>query len=133
MTLNDIETLPVNVTYVGETRRDDWVCDEWRVALTGKAGYWSTSYYTGTGHRREVKGAVAKPVKPKIADVIYSLLMDASAADYNFSDWCAEYGYSDDSIKALNTYKDCLSIGVALRKYLSPDVVRDARELLKDY
>ena len=149
MTLDDIETLPVNVTYVGETRRDDWVCDEWRVALTGKAGYWSTSYYTGEGLRREVKGAramgvkttktvgnkwvAAEPVKPKIADVIYSLMMDASAADYNFSDWCAEYGYSDDSIKALNTYKDCLSIGVALRKYLSPDVVRDARELLKDY
>lgn len=133
----NIEALPVNITYVGEAQRDGWPCDQWRVALTGKAGYWSTDYFTGLGLRREVKGAralhiktiktvgnkwvTAEPVKPTVADVMHSLFMDASAADYNFSDWCDEYGYSDDSIKSLNMYKACLETATALRKYLSPE------------
>ena len=134
----NIESLPVKIDYVGETVRDSkWQCDQWRVSITSKAGFWSTDYFTGTGLRREVKGAramhikthkivgnkwvTAEPVKPKVADVLYSLFMDAQAADLNFHDWCAEYGYSDDSIKALNTYKQCLEIGTMLRKHFSPD------------
>lgn len=114
----DIETLPIKITYVGETRREDWPCDQWRVSLTSKAGYWSTDYFTGLGLRAKPTN---RPKKPSIADVLHSLFMDASAADMNFQDWCAEYGYSDDSIKALNTYKACLDIGTALRKHLSPE------------
>jgi hypothetical protein len=119
----NIEALPVNITYVGETQRDGWSCDQWRVALTGKAGYWSTDYFTGLGLRSKPRASwdTPRPRKPKVADVLHSLFLDASAADYNFSDWCNEYGYSDDSIKALNMYKACLETATALRKYLSPD------------
>ena len=119
----NIEALPVNITYVGEAQRDGWPCDQWRVALTGKAGYWSTDYFTGLGLRTKPRAAwdTPKPKKPTVADVMYSLFMDASAADYNFSHWCDEYGYSDDSIKSLNMYKACLETATALRKYLSPE------------
>ena len=118
----NIEALPVNITYVGEAQRDGWPCDQWRVALTGKAGYWSTDYFTGLGLRTKPNAwGERKPKKPTVADVMYSLFMDASAADYNFSDWCDEYGYSDDSIKSLNMYKACLETATALRKYLSPE------------
>lgn len=121
MTTQDfnIETLPVAITYVGETVRDnDWKCDQWRVALTSKAGYWSTDYFTGLGLRGRRHAFVKRP---SVADVMHSLFMDASAADQNFSDWCADYGYSDDSIKALNIYKQCLETATALRKHLSPE------------
>ena len=134
----DIEALPVKIDYVGETTREnDWKCDQWRVSVTTKAGFWSTDYFSGTGLRREVKGnrafdvkthkivgnkwIPAEPVKPKIADVLYSLFSDSQAADLNFNDWCAEFGYSDDSIKSLNTYKQCLEIGTMLRKHFSPE------------
>ena len=120
----DIESLPVKIDYVGETIRDnDWKCDQWRVSVTSKAGFWSTDYFTGLGHRTKSRNTwdKPKPVKPKIADVLYSLFSDAQAADLNFHDWCAEFGYSDDSIKALNTYKQCLEIGTMLRKHFSPD------------
>ena len=138
----DIEALPVTITYVGQTQRNDkWDCDQWRVQISNKDGCWTTDYYTGLGLRSPIpaiylainpprKGTLAyealekasrKPIKPKIADVLYSLFMDASAADYNFSDWCDEYGYSDDSIKSLNMYKACLETATALRKYLSPE------------
>ena len=147
--IDALESLPVKIEYVCETVRDQWQCDQWRVSLSSKAGFWSTNYYTGTGLRREVKGArafhvkthkivgnkwvTAEPVKPKVADVLHSLINDADAADYNFHDWCDNFGYSNDSIKALNTYRECLEIGVALRKHISPETLKKVRELLADY
>ena len=94
----DIETLPVKIDYVGETvKENNWKCDQWRISITSKAGFWSTDYFTGIGLRREVKGArafyvkayktignkwvSAEPVKPKVADVLYSLFNDASASE----------------------------------------------------
>lgn len=118
----NIESLPVKVAYVGETKRDDWACDQWRVTITYKSakgsGEWNTDYFTGLGLRRKAKQSWVKdtPQKPNVAEVLHSLFLDASAADYNFSDWCAEYGYIDDSIKALNIYKQCLETAAMLRR-----------------
>lgn len=125
----NIEALPVKITYVGETRREDWPCDQWRVELSSKAGYWSADYFTGLGLRTKSTG---KPKKPAVADVLQSLFLDASAADLNFHDWCAEYGYSDDSIKALNTYKACLDTATALRKHLSPEQRAAVQTIIQD-
>lgn len=133
----NIEALPVKIDYVAEVP-SKWSedkrtkVDQWRVVIETKAGYWSTDYFTGLGlrtpavMRRDVGGKMyektpARPKKPTIADVMYSLFMDASAADENFHDWCAGLGYSDDSISALNTYKQCLEIATALRKHFSPE------------
>lgn len=153
-TIDALETLPVKIDYVGETIRDnDWKCDQWRVKITTKAGLWATDYFTGLGHRSKIpaihlshnpprRGTLAyenlekaycKPVTPKIASVLHSLLLDASAANENFHDWCANYGFSDDSIKAMNTYKQCLETATYLRKHFSPDTLRQMRELLQNY
>jgi len=157
-TIDTLESLPVKIDYVGEvpSKWDDsqkTMVDQWRVTLSSKAGFHSFDYFTGLGLRgprtekvwdggpEPRKGtlmwerleASRKPQKPKVADVLHSLIMDASAADENFHDWCANYGYSDDSIKAMNTYKACLEIAVALRKHFSPDTLRQVRELLQDY
>jgi hypothetical protein len=64
--------------------------------------------------------------------VLYSLFNDASASDYNFSDWCDEFGYSDDSIKALNMYKACLETATALRKYFSPDQRKAIQSIIEE-
>ena len=135
-TIDTLETLPVKIDYVGQTKQDqNWDCDQWRVTLSSKAGFHSFDYFTGLGlrHKPKTSWATPTPKKPKVADVLHSLIMDASAADENFHDWCANYGYSDDSIKAMNTYKACLEIAVALRKHFSPDTLRQVRELLQDY
>jgi hypothetical protein len=131
----NIETLPVKITYVGETVRDNaWKCDQWRVELSNKLGMWSTDYFTGLGLRTKPRTSwdSPRPKKPTIADVLYSLFTDASAADYNFSDWCDTFGYSDDSIKALNTYKACLEIATALRKYFSPDQRKAIQSIIEE-
>jgi hypothetical protein len=142
-TIEALEALPVKIDYVGEVP-SKWdestprTVDQWRVTLSSKAGFHSFDYFTGLGLRKTSRAkhewaATAKPVKPKVADVLHSLILDASAANENFHDWCANYGYSDDSIKAMNTYKACLEVAQALRKHFSPDTLRQVRELLQDY
>jgi hypothetical protein len=54
----DIEALPVRVDYVAEVP-SPWdeskknKCDEWRISIETKAGYWSTGYWTGLGLRKK--------------------------------------------------------------------------------
>lgn len=139
-TIDALEALPVKIQYVAEvpSKWDESTprnVDQWRVTLSSKAGFHSFDYFTGLGlrHKPKTSWATPTPKKPKVADVLHSLIMDSSAADENFHDWCANYGYSDDSIKAMNTYKACLEIAVALRKHFSPDTLRQVRELLQDY
>jgi hypothetical protein len=138
----DIEALPVRVDYVAEVP-SPWdeskknKCDEWRISIETKAGYWSTGYWTGLGLRKKSRAknewyATLKPVKPKIADVMYSLFMDASAADENFHDWCDNFGYSSDSISALNTYKKCLEIATALRRHFNPETRAAIQSVIKE-
>lgn len=123
----DIEALPVEIKLIGEMPSpwgDDKprVVDAWRVTIGkqwgNKHGQWVTTYYTGTGHRNKRTG---RPVRPSIADVLHSLFSDASAANENFSDWCDNYGYSDDSIKALNLYKACTEVAQNLRRQFDPE------------
>ena len=146
----DFATLPIQISATGPAKEGDWVHDTWRVTLSGKSGSWSTTYKTGTGHRKFPKGyraektlrpgtlaferqeAQKRAVTPAIADVVHSLILDASAADENFHDWCENYGYSDDSIKALNTYKQCLETAAALLKYLGRETLEKVREAVAD-
>ena len=146
----DIESLPVKIDYVGEIVRDgDWRCDQWRVTISNKSGQWVTDYFTGLGHRKVtrrgdcigMKNAVFvrgmwedyKPVKPKIIGVLHSLFMDAQAADQNFTDWCADFGYSDDSMKAFSIYKQCCETGLMLRKYFDPKTREAIQTIIEDY
>lgn len=151
-----------SVRYVGETVRDNnWACDAWRVSLSTypqgfgqsdthpKRHVMETDYYTGLGLRKappkpsipykpgtiahEEWMKAAKPQAPSAADVLHSLLLDAEAAGDSFGDWCANFGYNTDSIKALNTYMACAKIGEELRKIMSPALRKRLSELLQDY
>jgi hypothetical protein len=131
----NIEALPVKIKYMGETVRDNnWACDQWLVTIGNNLGYWSTDYFTGLGHRTKPKQqwVEPRPVKPKIADVMYSLFIDAEASDYNFSDWCDMFGYSDDSIKALNVYRQCLETATNLRKYFTLEQRESIKTIIQD-
>ena len=139
-TIDALEALPVQIQYVAEVP-SKWdestprTVDQWRVTLSSKADFYSFDYFTGLGlrHKPIAPWVASTPKKPKVADVLHSLIMDSNAADENFHDWCANYGYSDDSIKAMNTYKACLETAAALRKHFSPNTLRQVRDLLQDY
>lgn len=122
------------VTYCGQTKRDNWECDAWRVRLANGKQIMETDYFTGLGLRsKKVHFVASKPVAPKSADVLHSLTLDSTAGDQSFFDWCAEYGYSDDSLKALDTYRACCKIAQDLRRIFKPETLAAIREALQDY
>ncbi len=147
----DIEALPITITYMGETTKDDrWVCDQWRVVFSNERSTWTTCYYTGLGLRGEPllrvqdggpppqRGTLMwerieksrPPVTPKKADVLCALCLDAQAADSNFNDWCINFGYDNDSIKALNTYKQCCDTATQLRHHFTPEQRKAITEIV---
>ena len=142
MTLEDIEHLPVETRYIGEVPSrwtsspagrlvyDRTTVDQWAITLLDEDGNpHMFDYFTGLGRRQGLKS----PKPPKVADVLYSLLSDASAEQRNFHEWCSDYGYSLDSISALNVYRACLDTAAALRKCFSNELLAELRDLLAEY
>jgi hypothetical protein len=120
-------------------KSDNWheSAHEWLIHFPGGT---TQKYYTGIGHRvfQPLRGMdqkewenlrhknltdtgfekvlnASKPTPPSVKDVLYSLTMDSSAADTNFSDWCDGLGYDDDSMKAMEIYKECVKAAGFLR------------------
>lgn len=84
-------------------------------------------YRMGIAH----KDKDGNPTAPKAEDVISSMVLDASACDESFDDWCSSLGYDTDSRRALETYLACQSSGAELRRFLRSDyaaIVEAARE-----
>lgn len=131
----DTAALPFKVEYVGRTRRGERECFEWRVTFTKPYAHWQFPYYCGLAHvtKSAHRYGEAKPRQPSDDDILRSLLMDAGAADENFHDWCANFGYSDDSISALNTYKECLNTATQLRKFIGREVLAELAIQLQDH
>lgn len=124
------------VQYSGETKRDNWSCDAWRVRFSSPKGVMATDYFTGMGHRKIIKTAWArhaKPVNPRAADVLYSLVLDSAALDTSFEYWCGEYGCDSDSIKAFDTYRACCDIGKKMRSVFTQEQIQSLRDMLQDF
>lgn len=70
-------------------------------------------YLTKEAIRHECEtGHKAPPLT--LDEVCYSLFMDAY--DGSFEDWCSDYCYSDDSIKAKAMYEECYRTHHALKR-----------------
>ena len=106
-------------------KSDEWqdTADKWIITISNEV----FEYYTGIGHRKH-----NKPVRPELGDVLHSLILDASACDESFEDWCMNFGYDTDSRKALEIYLSCQNIGTKLRK---TDLILsdDLRDFLQEY
>lgn len=75
--------------------------------------------------------ACSIPTKPKIDDVLYSLVMDSMALGEHFEDWCDNFGYDSDSKKAFSIYEDCIKNAKKL-KALNINI-NEASEAFQDY
>lgn len=69
---------------------------------------------------------VLKPVEPDLRTVIYCVVSDYEMIENcrDFEDFCAEFGYNNDSIKELKTYEACKEQSGHFRKLIS-----DSRKL----
>lgn len=130
--------------------KDKTISDRFVVTLEYKGKEMTVDYFMGIGNRvlpkymsnenglakyagKKVpyfgltKGSIAllerlaKPVAPNVESVLYSLLMDSSALDMTFEEWCGDYGYEEDSIKANKIFAECNEQGKKLKRLLGED------------
>lgn len=147
------------ITYKANGQKSEqtkpWAHDLWFVEFTPKSkAVFRTEFKTGLGHRKVPKGrnmyswdgdrgnprerarweaANAKPVVPHVASVLHCLLLDAKAIDQSFDDWCGDFGYSTDSIKAASIYQECCNIGKTMRLLMPRELRAQLDTLLQDY
>ena len=86
--------------------------DGWTCILHNSKKQMTVNFYMGRGHHGK---------EPRVADVLNSLLLDSSALDMDFEDFCGNFGYNTDSRKAEKIYKDCLKSGRKLQSFLGDD------------
>jgi hypothetical protein len=74
-------------------------------------------------------------VKPLLPDVLNSILSDGSAYfdAETFEDWCSNFGYDSDSIKAKKMYDVCDETGRKMVQALGKQEIDELREMLQDY
>lgn len=137
-----------------KAKSEDWreTADRWLCTINGV----EFNFYTGIGHRvktgsrsksgftfEELKRKnlsddgikelirISRPKAPTLDDLLYALCSDASAAEMSFEDWCGDYGCDTDSIKALDTYRECQKTAIKLRK--AKINIEAERKRLEDY
>lgn len=89
-----------------------------------------TSRYT---YSRDFKNLIVKAPTPELNDVFYALVMEADAINYTFSEWCSNYGYSDDSIKAKSAYDGCIKSAIFLIQQFTCSEQQQLRDYFYDY
>jgi len=77
----------------------------------------SFSYWTGSAITEE----------PEIGEALDCLLSDASCGESSFADFCADCGYSTDSIRAREIWQACVRTHVKLMKLLGSHYDRATR------
>ena len=58
--------------------------------------------------------------QPDPAEVLASVCREGADADESFENWCANFGYDEDSRKAESIYRACTDNGKKARRLLSP-------------
>lgn len=72
-----------------------------------------------------------KPTKPNVLDVLHCLVMDAQAADCaDFDEFCADYGYDNDSRRAEKIFNTCRDTYHQLKRMFD---LEELYELFQDY
>lgn len=86
-------------------------------------------------HLATLSAAISgKPILPSLADVMHSLLLDASAIDSpTYEDWAGDFGYEPDSRKGEAIYRQCLDHALRLRAALGDTVLQQLREAAEGY
>lgn len=143
--------------YTGEGSQDNWKFDGWKITITGPNKKKQTfDYKAGLGNRnlsaidkQNLKsygfryGTIAYKnyirtanwviYKPCAADALFCLLLDADSGLRTFSEFCNEFGYASDSIKAFKTYQACQETTDNIKSLFNSKQIEELKELLQDY
>ncbi len=100
------------------TKDNNWKANQWKCTIRFNGKQYTFDYFMGIG----LSG------KPDLKDVLFSLYMDAQAADMTFEQFCSEFGYD----KAEATWKACVKAGKAFKRVFG-DVQEQLDRILENY
>lgn len=113
-----------------EDMKDEWKkgTNKWQIKLVYFDKIYVTDFYMGSG----LVDGMGRPKKPTKKDILSAMIMnDVSGLDFN--DFCNEFGYNNDSIKALKVYEACKRETKAYYDMFDSEEREILRELLEDY
>jgi len=143
--------------FVPQSQVSNGITDEglhWQCIISCNELTLETPYYQGVGHIPKYSHfdrteSAAKKVErtcesgfsngkripsPSLADVMYSVTMDADAIDHqDFASWAADYGYDPDSRMEERIYQSCITTGLKLRLMVGDTGINRMREAFQDY
>jgi glucan biosynthesis protein len=93
---------------------DSWQANHYKLTFKKDGKQFSTFFSQGLGISEE----------PKMVGVLECLQSDCQSTEYSFDEFCGEFGYDQDSIKALKTYKACGKIKDKVHKFFGADYFR---------
>ena len=112
-------------TWNNETdKKDEWkrTATKYTCKLTFKNQSYTFSYWMGSAHTKA----------PTKKDVLYSMIMD-DVSYMDFEEFCSNFGYDNDSIRALNTFKACQTQTDNFYRLFYEEEREILSELLEDY
>lgn len=106
------------------------------VYLGNKTAPWTSNHYynsrvtvynrhTGKRTNFEFWGSLMQPelcTRYDLLNALYCFVSDAVSGNQDFADFCTEFGYKQDSIKAYRTWKACRQALLKLRRILDTDL-----------
>lgn len=112
-----------------EDMNDEWkkTAIKWQVKLVYFDKVYVTDFYMGSGLVDEI----GEPKKPTKKDILFAMIMD-DISDLDFNDFCSEFSYNNDSIKALKVYEACKRETKAYYDMFDSEEREVLRELLED-
>ena len=117
-----------NAVYIDQVKKEgNWDCDYFVCTFKHKGIVETFDYHMGLGLRKN-----NKPVLPKSVDVLHSLFMDCTQGE-DFQDWCSNFAFDPDSIKALKAYEACQANEAKLKNILTYEVFKQLQIELQDY
>lgn len=130
---NILLNIKIYIQTVFKTREDindEWKkkAKKWQVKLVYFDKEFVTDFYMGSG----LVDKIGKPKKPTIKDVLHCMMTD-DISNMNFNDFCNEFDYDNDSIKALEIYKTCERKTEAYHNMFDSEEREILKELLEDY
>lgn len=113
-----------------EDMKDEWKkgANKWQVKLVYFDKEYVTDFYMGSGLVDEM----GKSKKPTKEDILFAMIMD-DVSDLDFDEFCSEFSYNNDSIKALKVYEACKRETKAYYNMFDSEEREVLRELLEDY
>lgn len=113
-----------------EDMKDEWKkgSNKWQAKLVYFDKEFVTDFYMGSG----LVDKMGKPKKPTKEDILFAMITD-DVRDLDFDDFCNEFSYNNDSIKALKVYEACQRETKAYYNMFDSKEREILRELLEDY